>query len=73
MSIRYEINDIDDLDISDDKTELEVLFCSNYQGNQYVDIPIEMIKECLSLTKTPEQTVVAWLHTLDNTDGLDAI
>lgn len=47
MSIRHEIKDFDDLDISDDGTEIEVLFSHNHNGNQYVDIPIEMIVELL--------------------------
>ena len=45
MSIRYEIKDFDDLDMSDDGTELEVLFTHNRNGNQYVDIPVKMIVE----------------------------
>jgi len=47
MSIRYEIKDFDDLDISDDGTEMEVLFNHTHNGNNYVDIPIEMVLDLL--------------------------
>jgi len=67
MSIRYEIKDIDDLDISDDKTELEIMFCANRQGNHYVDVPIEMIRKLLNTrTETPREMVAKGLMLLNS-------
>ncbi len=47
MSIWYEIKDKKDLNLSDDKKDLHVLFDGDYNGNIYVSIPIEFIKEVL--------------------------
>ena len=43
MSIWYEITDRADIEISDDGTELEILFATTEHGNTYVTIPIGFI------------------------------
>lgn len=47
MSIWYEIKDIEDVEISNDGKTLEVLYHTDNQGNWYVDIPIEFVKQRL--------------------------
>lgn len=48
MSFRHTITDIEDVQISDDGKELEVLYDSDNLGNLYVDIPIEFVKQRLA-------------------------
>ena len=47
MSIWYEIKDGSNVELSADGTTVEVLFNTDYNGNNYVDIPIEFIKKAL--------------------------
>lgn len=43
MSLRYPVQDPENVEISEDGGELEILFNTDYNGNNYVDIPIEII------------------------------
>ena len=48
MSIWYEIKDPDDIEISEDGKDFDVLFKDDFvNGNYYITIPIEMIKKRL--------------------------
>ena len=47
MSIWYEIKNKVDVELSDDKKSIEILYKNDNQGNYYVDVPIEFIKEIL--------------------------
>lgn len=48
MSIRYPIKNIDDIELSEDGTEIEVLFKTDYNGDNYVDIPVEFVKKIIN-------------------------
>lgn len=47
MSEWYEVENQDDVELSDDKKTLEVWFKANYNGNVYIEIPIEFVKNAL--------------------------
>lgn len=51
MSIRYVVKNKDDVELSDDGTEIEVLFKTDNSGNYYVDIPVEFIVELIERRK----------------------
>ena len=55
MSTWYEVKNKDDISISDDGKELEVLFKNDKWGNHYIEIPIEFIKELLTKEKEYEK------------------
>jgi hypothetical protein len=44
----HRIEDIKDIEISQDGADLEVLIGQDYFGNVYVEIPIELIKKVLA-------------------------
>ena len=48
MSEWYKIEDEEFVEVSKDKKTIEVLFNTNENGNQYIDIPIEFIKNVLN-------------------------
>jgi hypothetical protein len=48
MSTWYEIEDSDDIDLSDDGSEVHVLFMSDDTGNHYVSIPVDLLKKLLN-------------------------
>ena len=47
MSMWYEVDDIFDLGISDDGKMLQVRFDTDCNGNNYVEVPMEILKEKL--------------------------
>lgn len=47
MSIRYQILESEDIELSEDGKEIEVLFKSDRNGNNYVDIPVDFVKGLL--------------------------
>jgi len=47
MSLWYEIKNKDDVELSEDGTEVDVLFNSDGFGNQYISIPVEFLVELL--------------------------
>ena len=47
MSTWYEIKDQEDVKVSEDGKTIEVMFSNDRFGNNYVDIPIEFIENCL--------------------------
>jgi hypothetical protein len=56
MSIWHTVKDIDDVQVSDDKTTLEILFNSDYNGNNYVEVPIDFVLQRLRMLVVPEIT-----------------
>jgi len=48
MSTWYEIKDKGDVSLSDDGTEIDVLFGTDSWGNYYVTIPVKFIQETLA-------------------------
>lgn len=48
MSTWIEIKDQDDVDMSDDRKELHVLYSYDYSGANYISIPIEFVKQAIS-------------------------
>ena len=47
VSIWYEIKDPDDVDLSDDKRSVDVLFNHDHNGNNYVTIPVKFLFKLL--------------------------
>ena len=47
MSIWYEVTDENDVELSDDGKSVEILFSSDFNGNSYVDVPVEILKKIL--------------------------
>lgn len=47
MSIWYEIKDKEDISLSDDGKSIYVNFTGDHNGNIYVEIPIEFIKQVI--------------------------
>ena len=43
MSEWYEVKDADNIVLSDDKFFVEILFDTNYNGNRYVEVPVDML------------------------------
>jgi len=54
MSEWYTITDKDDVDISDDGQNADILFNTNDFGNQYVQVPIDIIANVLPHRKELE-------------------
>ena len=49
MSTWIEIKNPADVRLSQDGKTIEVLYSNDYNGNNYIDIPIEFIKDVLPL------------------------
>ncbi len=47
MSMWYSVNNKEDVGISEDGKSLEILFKSDHNGNSYIEVPTEFIKEIL--------------------------
>ena len=47
MSVWYEIEDQEDVELSEDGKTLEINFNSDHNGNIYVEVPIDIIKKAL--------------------------
>ena len=47
MSVWYDIKNKEDVDLSEDRTEVHVLYKSDKSGNHYVSIPTEFLQELL--------------------------
>ena len=47
MSEWFEIKSQEDVELSDDRESVEVLFNTDQFGNQYVEIPVEFLAELL--------------------------
>ena len=47
MSTWYEIENEDDVELSEDGTSIEILFHFDKTGAHYVDVPVEFIKTCM--------------------------
>ena len=47
MSIWYEIENPDDIDFSEDGSEMHVLYKDDSSGNHYVAIPVKLVREKL--------------------------
>ena len=48
MSIWYDIENQEDVDLSDDGKEVHVLYNTNDQGSMYVLIPIVFVKHAIA-------------------------
>lgn len=55
MSEWFKIKEQDDVEISEDGKTLEIWFNSNNFGNQYVEVPIEFVKNILDDIKQVEK------------------
>ena len=49
MSFWHEIEDKEDVDTSEDFTELHILYKYDLQGNYYVSVPVEFVLEALGV------------------------
>ena len=47
MSEWYEVKDPDDVDLSDDKKFVHILFDTDYFGSRYVEVPVEILVKLL--------------------------
>jgi hypothetical protein len=47
MSEWYSVTNPDDVDLSDDKKFVHILFNTNRFGNRYVEIPVELLIKLL--------------------------
>ena len=47
MSEWFEITDHGDVELSEDRETIEILFNNNENGNQYIDVPVEFIRQVL--------------------------
>ena len=47
MSYWHRVDEKEDVEISDDGIDIEILFLSDHQGNHYVEIPIELVKKVI--------------------------
>lgn len=59
MSIRHTIKDKNDVGLSDDGKTIEIAFMEDYNGANYVDVPIEFIKEVLQANPLDAQVSFA--------------
>ncbi len=66
MSRWYEIKSQADVEMSEDGETIDVLFLTDRDGNNYVEIPIKFIKHCLhnnrlhgTLTVAPDTKICA--------------
>ena len=57
MSTWREIKKQEDVELSEDGKTLEVLYMSDYNGNNYIDIPIEFVMQALSPQTDDEKWV----------------
>jgi hypothetical protein len=48
MSIWYEVKNAEDVDLSLDGKDVDILFKTDNQGNHYVSVPIEIIRKLLN-------------------------
>ena len=48
MSTCREIKKQEDVELSEDGKTIEVLYMSDYNGNNYIDIPIEFVRQALN-------------------------
>ncbi len=48
MSYWYEITGKEDVDLSDDETEVHILFKSDREGNHYVSVPVEILQDLIA-------------------------
>ena len=48
MSTWYDIEDPDDIDLTDDGKFIHLLFDSDEDGNKYVSVSVELIKDILA-------------------------
>ena len=48
MSTWYDIEDPDDIDLTDDGEFIHIWFDNDVDGNKYVSVPVELIKDRLS-------------------------
>ena len=53
MSLWYEVDDRDAVELSSDGKSVEVLFSTDRAGNNYVEIPIEFIRQLLDESTQP--------------------
>jgi len=58
MSEWYEVTDKEDVEISEDGQNVDVLFFTNDWGNQYIQIPIDIIHNVLPPRKELEELKV---------------
>ena len=56
MSIWHGVNSQEDVELSEDGETIDVLFNHDYNGNNYVSIPIEFIKNVLPTSPNKEKT-----------------
>lgn len=54
MSVWYDIDDKEDVDLSHDGKEVHILFNHDRTGNYYVSVPVKMLKKLLELTPDPD-------------------
>ena len=47
MSEWFEVKNKEDVEVSKDRKDLEILFNTNDWGNQYIIVPIEFIKNAM--------------------------
>ena len=47
MSEWYEVKDPDDVNLSDDKKFVHILLDTDYFGNRYVEVPVEILVKLL--------------------------
>lgn len=45
MSIWHQVKEIDDIEVSEDKKTLDILFRGDNNGNEYIEIPLEFIRQ----------------------------
>lgn len=55
MSVWYTIEDPEDVEISKDGKTMDVLFSTDDCGNNYVEIPIELVKSCLDNSQAKDK------------------
>ena len=51
MSVRYIIKSQENVELSADGKEIEILYDTDYNGNCYVDVPVEYIRKVLEENK----------------------
>lgn len=58
MSIWYEIKNIDDVEVSEDGKEIDVLYNNDLQGNYYVSIPIDFARKVLKDFDSKQRLII---------------
>jgi hypothetical protein len=65
MSKWYKVEDAEDVEISEDGKTVEVMFNTDYAGNCYVEIPVEMLNKQLAAMQADRADMLALLKAIE--------